>query len=249
MSHDYKKYKLLRKIVNFFGFKLVEKNFIKNMIETENFAVNVEVFVEKIIKDNQFKKIIQVGSNDGITDDYLKEIIEKYNLNGILLEPAPEPFKKLKINYQKIDNVFLVNKALDKKSSIKSFYTVDKKYLHFYHENISVLSSFDKNHLIKWGVKSNHISLITVECISWEKLFELNNFKDVQIICIDAEGYDHVLVENLLNETQVRPVIIFEWVNIPNKELREILSLLVERDYKFLKFQKDLICYRSDIII
>ena len=83
MSHDYKKYKLLRKITNFFGFKLVEKNFIKNMIDLEHVSIDVERFVDKIIKENKFTKIIQVGSNDGVTDDYASKIIKKYNLTGV----------------------------------------------------------------------------------------------------------------------------------------------------------------------
>ncbi len=249
MSHDFKKYKLLRKIVGLFGFKLVEKNFIKNMIEAENFAIEVETFVDKIIKENKFNKIIQVGSNDGVTDDYIKSIINKYNLKGILIEPSPDAFKKLKENYSDIRNINFINKALDKKNITKKFYQVDKKFLNSYHKNINVLSSFSKAHLIKWGIKSNHIETINVECINWTKIFTDYNFEDVQIVCIDTEGYDHVLVENLISETKARPVIVFEWVNIPNIELKKTFSILKKSNYEFMKFQKDIICYRPNVII
>ena len=57
MSHDFKKFKLLRKIANLFGFKLVEKNFIKNMIEAEINSTKVEIFVDKIIKQNGLKSL------------------------------------------------------------------------------------------------------------------------------------------------------------------------------------------------
>ena len=148
MSHDYKKYKLLRKFVNLFGFKLIEKNFIKNMIDIENVSIKVEMIVNKIVKENNFTKIIQIGSNDGITDDYVKKIIEKNNLKGVLVEPSLKPFLKLKENYNKIKNISLVNKALDKDIEPKNFYQIDEKYLSFYHENISVLSSFSKSRTI-----------------------------------------------------------------------------------------------------
>ena len=249
MSHDFKKFKILRKIANFFGFKLVEKNYIKNLIESEIHSIKVDEFVDKIIQKNKLKKIIQIGSNDGVVDDYIKQIIEKFNLEGILVEPAPEPFKKLKENYKSLNNVTLINKALDKENSEKNFYLVDEKFEKNYHENISVLSSFNKDHLIKWGVKSSHIKLINIECINWSKLFESFNFQDVQIICIDAEGYDHILVQDLLNTTKARPVIVFEWVNIPNNELKKTFTILKENEYKFLKFQKDLICYKSKTIV
>ena len=131
MTHDYKKFKFLRKVVGLFGFKLVEKNFIKNMIEAESIAVSVDTFVDKIIIKNSFTKIIQIGSNDGITDDYVKKIIEKHNLKGILVEPSLEPFKKLKKNYEKINNLEFVNKALDKDLEVKKFYQVGIKYQSF----------------------------------------------------------------------------------------------------------------------
>lgn len=249
MSHDFKKYKLLRKIVGLFGFKLIEKNFIKNMIEAENLAIKVETFVEKIVKDNKINKIIQVGSNDGVTDDYVKSIINKYNLKAILIEPSPEAFKKLKKNYNNSSNISFINKALDKENIIKKFYQVDEKFLNSYHKNIDVLSSFSKEHLVKWGVKSSHIQTINVECTNWTKIFKDYNFEDVQIVCIDTEGYDHVLIENLISETEVRPVIVFEWLNIPYIEFKKIFNILKKNNYKFMKFQKDIISYRPNIII
>ena len=247
MSHDFKKFKLLRKIANLFGFKLVEKNFIKNMIEAEINSIKVEIFVDKIIKQNGFKKLIQIGSNDGIIDDFIKKIIEKNNLSGLLVEPAPEPFRKLKENYKKLENISLINKAMDKNNSNKDFYIVDVTFQDKYHKNISVLSSFNKDHLIKWGVNKKHIKTIEVECINWHNLLEDFNFQDVEIVCIDTEGYDHILIENLINETKVRPVIVFEWVNIPNDEFKKILILLKKSGYEFLKFQKDIICYGAKI--
>ena len=250
MTHDYKKYKYLRKLANFFGFRLVDKNFIKNMNNIENFSINSQKVLDRIVKLNQFKKIIQVGSNDGLTDDYVMEIIKKYDLTSILIEPEPEAFKKLKENYHNSKKIVFINKALDKRdSSSKKFYIVKKEYLKFYHENISVLSSFNNNHLIKWGVKQSHISSIDIECISWITLLDSNNFHDVQVICIDAEGYDHELVHSLFYDTKLRPVIIFEWVNIPNSKIEDLLNLLKKNNYEILKLQKDLVCYKSNIII
>ena len=166
-----------------------------------------------------------------------------------MVEPLPGSFKKLRENYKNINNLDLVNKALDKDNKVKKFYQVGDKYLNFYHQNISVLSSFNRDHLIKWGINKKHIESINVECINWNNLFNHYNFLDVQIICIDTEGYDHVLINNLLSETKVRPVIVFEWVNISNSEFNKLLNLLKKENYEILKFKKDIICFRSNIII
>ena len=51
----------------------------------------------------------------------------------------------------------------------------------------------------------------------------------------DTEGYDHILIENLINETKVRPVIVFEWVNIPNDGLKDFSSSKTAMSFKISK--------------
>ena len=54
-----------------------------------------------------------------------------------------------------MENISLINKAMDKNNSNKDFYIVDEAFQDKYHKNISVLSSFNKDHLINWGVNKN----------------------------------------------------------------------------------------------
>lgn len=249
MSHNYKKYKLLRKFVNFFGFKLIEKNYIKNLIQIENYSIEIGKFLEIIIKKNSIKKLIQVGANNGITDDFIRDIIKKFDLKAILVEPLPDAFKDLEKNYKNFD-VILVNKALNVESlNYEKFYSIDEKYLKIYFNNINVLSSFNKDNLINWGVKESHIKSIKVECTTWKDLMKTYDFREVDLICLDTEGFDHVLVKNFLETNNIRPVIIFEWVNIPYKLTRSLMETLTKNGYNFLKFKKDLLCYNKNIII
>ena len=118
---------------------------------------------------------------------------------------------------------------LENKESLvqsKNFYVIGKKFLKYYNENLSVLSSLQKNNLIKWGIKQKHIDSIKVSCTNWNEIINLYNFQNVDLICIDTEGYDFFLVNDLLETTNLRPIIIFEWVNLSHKTIEVLLKNL-----------------------
>ena len=62
------KNKFLKKFVSLFGYKLVEKNFIKNnRILSENEAINLKLILKNIFKKKNIQNLIQIGANDGIS--------------------------------------------------------------------------------------------------------------------------------------------------------------------------------------
>ena len=71
--------KILKKIVNIFGYKLVEKNFIKNQrILMQKSDLTVDKVLEYMFKKKYIKHIVQVGTNDGISYDHINYFIKKY---------------------------------------------------------------------------------------------------------------------------------------------------------------------------
>ena len=58
--------------------------------------------------------------------------------------------------------------------------------------------------------------------------------KNLDLFFVDAEGYDGHIVSDLLNETNQRPIIIFEYVHIDNKVFENLIKLLISK--KFLYF-------------
>ena len=74
-----------------------------------------------------------------------------------MVEPINEYFEDLKRNYQNFENVYFENSAITVGAKEKEIFVVNNKNLKDYDEHIKGINSFDKNHLIKHGVKSNHI--------------------------------------------------------------------------------------------
>ena len=72
-------FKLIKKIINAFGYKLIEKNWVKNerLISVKTFF-KLEAFLENLFLSHQINTIIQIGANDGVRFDSLNKEIKKH---------------------------------------------------------------------------------------------------------------------------------------------------------------------------
>ena len=73
-----------------------------------------------------------------------------------------------------------------------------------------------------------------------------NNFSKVDLIYIDAEGYDGNIVINFLENSNCNPIIIFEYIHINSKVFKIVLDKLSNYEYNFFKVQENLVCFKND---
>src|ERR1700681_618887 len=52
---------------------------------------------------------VQIGANDGIKNDPIHVYVRKYHWNGLLVEPMPDFFNTLRINYMGEDQLWFEN--------------------------------------------------------------------------------------------------------------------------------------------
>ena len=242
-------FKILKKIVGIFGFKIISKNLIK--VEREinnNNCLNLDKFLQCIFQKQNITGLIQIGANDGRRFDVINKYIEQYKTKSILVEPIKEYFDQLKKNYTSHGNIFFENLAISVKNQINYLYKVKTIDLDKYDEHIKGISSFDFNHLIKHGVKKKHITKEKIESTSIIKLFEKYNF-DINLLFIDAEGYDADIVIDLLENSNFKPIIIIEYVHIQSTTFKKLNNLLKEKNYKYFKISENLICVPEEISI
>ena len=253
MSHDLKKNKLLKKILGALGFKVFPKETIKTERFIESASFNSGDLIKLLINKKKINNIIQIGANDGKSDDFLRNSINT-NTNVLLVEPIKSAFEQLEKNYSGYKNVKFVNKAIDIKSGKRDIFSVNPKYYDFYEKKyqsndvswLTVLASFHKNHLEYHGIKSNHIQSTEIDCINFKELIDQYNFENLDLLVVDTEGYDEILITNFIQNTNIRPLIILEWIHIPKNKAEDLIELLELKNYKFLKLSKDLICSQKD---
>tara|TARA_Y100001936_G_scaffold35732_1_gene33795 strand:- start:777 stop:1520 length:744 start_codon:yes stop_codon:yes gene_type:complete len=241
------KNKFLKKIIGLFGYKLVEKDLIKNQRElSDGTMLNMKNFLDYYFDQNNISNLIQIGANDGKRHDHLNYFIKKFKINSVLVEPITDCFNELKKNYLDYNFVKLENSAIGVNNELSYLFQVNKKGLNFYHDDIKGLNSFDINHLLKHGVKKKHINKTKISSISILELIRKYNINQLDLLCVDTEGYDDKIVNEFLISTNLKPLIIFEYIHIKNKSLKELLNLLNTKNYKFFSIKEDLICFPSD---
>ena len=242
-------FKLLKKIVGIFGFKIISKNLIKVEREIDNNnCLTLDKFLQNIFQKQIISGLIQIGANDGLRFDNINKYIKQYKTKSVLIEPIKEYFDQLKKNYIDYKNIFFENLAISVNDQINYLYKVKTNDLGKYDEHIKGISSFDFNHLIKHGVKRKHITKEKIESISIVKLFEKYNF-DINLLFIDAEGYDANIAIDLLQNSNFKPIIVIEYVHVSLSTIKNLNNLLTEKNYRYFRINENLICIPKNITI
>lgn len=239
-------FKLLKKIIGILGFKIISKNFIK--VEREinnNNCFSLDKILINLFKEKNITGLIQIGANDGLRFDSINKYIKQYKTKSILVEPIKEYFDQLKINYKNYENIFFENLAISVNNQVDYLFKVKKEDLKKYGEHIKAISSFDLNHLVRHGVKKRHIIREKIKSISIKNLFEKYDF-DINLLLIDAEGYDANIVIDLLQNSSFRPIIIFEYIHVQYSYIQILKKLLKEKNYKYIKVNENLVCFPSN---
>ena len=199
-------FKILKKIAGIYGFKLVDKNLIKNnrLINEKN-LYSLKDILETLFKNKNINQLIQIGSNDGLRFDIVNEFIKRYSIDCVLVEPIKTYYEELKQNYNDQKNVSFENLAISVNNEINYLYKVKESKTKYYDDHIKGIASFNKKHLKKHGVKSSHIEIEKINNISINELISKYGNK-VDLLIIDAEGYDGNIVIDLLENSDILPI-------------------------------------------
>tara|TARA_B110000285_G_C14834177_1_gene472301 strand:+ start:131 stop:694 length:564 start_codon:yes stop_codon:yes gene_type:complete len=172
--------------------------------------------------------IIQIGANRG--NDDLSLIIGKTQPTKLILV---EPFKlhntSLLDYYSWVENISIENLAIGKETG---------KTLNFYY-HIDDGPGYEISSLIKEHItKPNHYSSddgvrsFMVETININDLFEKYNLVDIDILFIDAEGYDYKIISGINFEKYNIKKLYFENLHL---ESQDIYINLESKGYKIDK--------------
>jgi len=235
--------KIFSKIIGWYGFKLITKNHIKNLrIIGKKSNLKLNVILEKIFKEQKINYLIQIGANDGVRFDNLNFFIKKYKIKSILVEPVSKYFQNLKSNYNDCEYVKLENFAISSNKKKKLIYVVSDKYINEYGNHIPGINSFNINHLISHGVKKKHIESKEINSISIKELIDKHKISNLDLLFIDAEGYDGNIVFDFLEKINFRPIIIFEFIHIESDFFEKVINKLDEANYEYFEIQENLVC-------
>lgn len=165
--------------------------------------------------------VVQIGANRGYDD--LTSMISDMHLDKLLLiEPISKFNESLLRCYKHIENLHIENVAVTDDETQKSIILYLHKNMDEYTEQASLLDS----HIHKHWPNSDRSEYIETEvkCVTINKLMEKHNIKEVDILYIDAEGFDDRIIKSIDFETFDIKKIYFENIHIDLNSLSEFLS-------------------------
>lgn len=188
---------------------------------------------------------IQIGGKDGKTFDPIYKYVIRYNWHGVVVEPSKFWFRKLSETYKNHSSIQLENSAIAEENGEKIFYQVKPKnwYLRFIGGSLSSLS---RNTILKhkWrpGLESNIVTE-KVPCLSFQSLLEKYIVKKIDLLVIDAEGYDYTILKHI-NFSYIRPSMIFyEHKHMSRDEQNQCHTLLRAQGYSLERQGRNTFAY------
>lgn len=199
--------------------------------------ISFEHILSELITSDDNCQFIQVGANDGSLNDPLRKFIIKKFLKGVMIEPQTEIFKKLRNNYEKfdLDGILFENIAIDSDPGLRNLYTI-KNPSNQQDLWAHAAASFDRSHIEKKLSQDslNDIERVSVRCENFEYILDKYKISKLDLLQIDAEGYDFELLK-IFPFTRVIPKIIhFEHIHLDKSDRNASLEFLHNLGYSFV---------------
>jgi FkbM family methyltransferase len=184
-------------------------------------------------------RFVQVGSNDGKHLDPLSQQILSRQWTGIMLEPVPYIFKRLEANYGHLDRLQLLNEAIADHDGVQEFYYLsqagpDEELPAWY----DTLGSFRKDVILSHEEAipdvATRVTSLQVPCVTFETLCTRLGVTELDLVHVDAEGYDFEVLK-LIDFGRLRPaLVIFENYHMDSATYAAASQLLQGFGYELL---------------
>ena len=201
--------------------------------------------------------VLQVGANDGYDNDPIHDFIKIYNWSGLLLEPQSYVFENfLKKTYKNHENLTLLNGAVAQDSGRLSLFKISFSNSRW----ATGLTSFNPlgiERLIASGYiqerarrenislpkeKKEYIEKIEIAAYSFEELILTHNIEKIDLLQIDAEGFDYELLKMFPFESLKPKFINFEYTHLKDSDFNACKAMLESYNYVLHKSDSDIFC-------
>jgi FkbM family methyltransferase len=144
---------------------------------------------------------VQIGANNGRTSDPLAPWLDRYpNWHGIMVEPLPQQFEELSDLRGHDPRFRLVRAAITEHDG-----TIDMNVIDGDDASDSLLASLHADTIVKHGIPRDRLRTVRVPAMTFATLVE--GADRIDILCIDAEGHDAAILDQV-DFSRTRPAVI-----------------------------------------
>ena len=153
-------------------------------------------------------RFVQIGANDGVFGDPLRPYVLTRGWKGLLVEPQIDVFLKLKKNYVECgERLVFENLAISFEDKLTLYLPPadmsgrDQTYAE------SIVSNNAKVIARQIGTSPANLRRIEVPALTLDALFEKHGIEELDLLQIDAEGYDWQVLQTM-NLSRFKPHLI-----------------------------------------
>jgi FkbM family methyltransferase len=186
---------------------------------------------------------VQIGALDGVSFDRLHKHIVDGRWHGVLVEPQAEPFERLVANYEGLQGLTFINAAVDMERGSRPLFVIEDNAGNPI-ASLAGLASFSRNHLEDWHQRDGHkypgahkIGAIPVDCVTFEDI--LVGVERVDLLEVDAEGYDLELLRAFDFDRFAPAIVRFEHAHLSRRDWDEAVALLHRNGYRVVREEHD----------
>lgn len=230
----------LRRLLLPFGYRVVK----------ESASLCFENLLGRMLAARGGLTFVQVGANDGRLNDSLYPFLCRHRarVEGLVVEPLPDVFSRLCRTYRRFPRVKPVNLAIHNSESRMKLYRVSPAAAGKLPRWTSGIASFRSDHHCLSGLSSEHIVAQEVDCVSLEELLGRHGLDRLDLLQIDAEGYDAEILFALDFRRLAPSVIRFEHglsQKIMNRaEFSRLVRFLDDGGYQVFLEKQNAVAYR-----
>jgi FkbM family methyltransferase len=212
-------------------------------------AWNAKVVVAEIARrSGRPLTFMQIGSCDGKTNDPLHAVVRSSHWSGVLVEPMPWLFEQLVANYQGVSGLHFFQVAIGSGDGPMMMYSVDPRPddPHW----VTQLTSFDRDVVMSHSYAlrdlESRVFTVEVESRSVQSLLDEAGFAKVDVLQIDAEGFDDQIIRGLpLTASWAPQFLIFEKKHLSSTRYADLKRHLKEAGYTVVNLSPDELAYRA----
>lgn len=197
-------------------------------------------------------RFVQVGANDGSFVDPIRPYIVECGWRGILIEPQPDVFAKLVRNYAEHSaQLVFENVAISSGPSLTLYLPpLDLDTSDGGDHARSVVSADPRVIARQLGIAPERLRRIEVPAMTLDALLAKHGVDSLDVLQIDAEGFDWAVLRTLDLGTLAPRAIQVETGHLKRGELGAMTQALSQHGYEIYYggHQGDLVALREDVI-
>lgn len=193
-------------------------------------------------------RFVQIGANDGVNNDPLSATVRAHRWSGVLVEPVPRMLERLVANYEGVPGLRFANVAIGPEEGTTTFYTVEGRPGE--PAWADQISSLDRDVVLRhtYGISDleSRIVPIEIESVPLPSLVARYGLDSIDLLHVDAEGYDYEIVSQVqAGATWAPRYILFEVKHMGFDRWKVLKPKLRRAGYRFVNVWPDMFAYRE----